>query len=94
LHYVADLKCHCSLQAFWVGGAGPARRLGLPAADMPVRSPCVVLGFCPTSFASRRNELVAAEGVENERVLDGEALERLARCYQTTTIVSSSILRI
>jgi pyruvate,orthophosphate dikinase len=42
----------------------------------------VVLGVDPASFAGRLAELVAAEGVESEQALDGEALERLAGYYQ------------
>lgn len=42
----------------------------------------VVLGVDPATFVARVAELVAAEGVGNERALDGEALERLAGCYQ------------
>jgi len=42
----------------------------------------VVLGVDPVTFVARVAELVAAEGVGNERSLDGEALERLAGCYQ------------
>ncbi|MGE5147921.1 MAG: PEP/pyruvate-binding domain-containing protein [Candidatus Eiseniibacteriota bacterium] len=37
-----------------------------------------VLGFDPASFAARLAELIAAEGVANDRELDSEALERLA----------------
>jgi pyruvate, orthophosphate dikinase len=42
----------------------------------------VVLGIGPAVFAARRNELVAAEGVESEQALDSAALERLAASYQ------------
>ena len=42
----------------------------------------VVLGVDPAAFAMRLKELVAAEGVDSEQALDGEALERLAASYQ------------
>ncbi len=42
----------------------------------------VVLGVPQSQFARRLIDLIAAEGVENERALDGEALERLAAGYQ------------
>ena len=42
----------------------------------------VVLGLDPAPFVRRRNDLVVAEGAENEQAFDGEALERLAKSYQ------------
>jgi pyruvate,orthophosphate dikinase len=42
----------------------------------------VVLGVDRRSFQRRLGELVAAEGVEGEPALDGEALERLAANYR------------
>ncbi len=42
----------------------------------------VVLGINPVAFASKRNELIAAEGVRSERALDCEALERLTATYE------------
>ena len=42
----------------------------------------VVLGVDPAVFKSRLDELIVGEGVDNERALDGEALERLAASYQ------------
>jgi pyruvate,orthophosphate dikinase len=42
----------------------------------------VVLGIDQASFAGRLNAIISADGVENERELDGEAMERLAGCYQ------------
>jgi len=44
---------------------------------------CVALGYDPASFAAELAHIVAAEGVESDRDLDGEALERLAAAYQT-----------
>ncbi|MBR1091731.1 pyruvate, phosphate dikinase [Bradyrhizobium manausense] len=41
-----------------------------------------VLGLDPAPFAARISELVGAEGVANDRELDGEALERLAASEQ------------
>jgi len=42
----------------------------------------VVLGIELAAFVAERNELVAAEGVADERALDCEALERLAASYE------------
>ncbi|MGO9006319.1 MAG: PEP/pyruvate-binding domain-containing protein [Beijerinckiaceae bacterium] len=42
----------------------------------------VVLGMDRARFAKRLDELVAAEGLGTEPVLDSEALERLAHAYQ------------
>jgi len=42
----------------------------------------IVLGVDPAAFARRLKELVAAEGVDSEQALDGEALERLSDSYQ------------
>lgn len=42
-----------------------------------------VLGLDPAAFAARIVELVNAEGVANDRELDGEALERLAAAEQS-----------
>ena len=42
----------------------------------------VVLGIPASQFERRLSDLIAAESVENERALDGEALERLAAVYQ------------
>jgi pyruvate,orthophosphate dikinase len=42
----------------------------------------VVLGLEPARLAKRLDELIAAEGVDGEEALDGEALERLAAIYQ------------
>jgi pyruvate,orthophosphate dikinase len=52
----------------------------------------VVLGVDSTSLAERRRELVAAEGVESEQALDGEALERLARYYRTMIEAQDHVL--
>jgi pyruvate,orthophosphate dikinase len=40
-----------------------------------------VVGVDPAPFAAKRRELVVGEGVDSERKLDGEALERLAGSY-------------
>jgi pyruvate, orthophosphate dikinase len=42
----------------------------------------VVLEVEPQIFKQRFDDLAAAEGVEDERMLDGEALERLAESYR------------
>ena len=42
----------------------------------------IVLGIDPAAFATKRNALIAAEGVGSERDLDCEALERLAAAYE------------
>jgi len=42
----------------------------------------VVLGIDPAGFAEQRTELAAAEGLESDQTLDGEALERLATAYE------------
>ena len=42
----------------------------------------VVLGLDPAPFAQRRADWVAAEHADGVAGLDGEALERLAACYQ------------
>ena len=42
----------------------------------------VVLGIDRAAFAKKRNELIAAEGVDGERALDCDALERLAASYE------------
>lgn len=42
----------------------------------------VVLGVPAAHFARRLNELIAAEGVDSERALDSEAIERLAGAHQ------------
>jgi pyruvate,orthophosphate dikinase len=43
----------------------------------------VVLGIDAAAFTQRRDELVAAEGIEAGQALDCEALERLAASYET-----------
>jgi pyruvate, orthophosphate dikinase len=42
----------------------------------------VVLGIDPAAFAAKRKELIGTEGVDSERALDCEALERLATAYE------------
>ena len=42
----------------------------------------VVLGIDPVTFTRKRDALIAAEGVADERTLDSEALERLAASYE------------
>ncbi len=42
----------------------------------------VVLGITPETFEHRLADLVAAEGFDDERMLDSEALERLAELYR------------
>ena len=42
----------------------------------------VVLGLDQAPFGKELEEMVVAEGADNERMLDGEALERLAAAYQ------------
>ena len=42
----------------------------------------VVLGVDPAVFKARLDELIIGEGIDNERALDGEAVERLAASYQ------------
>jgi pyruvate,orthophosphate dikinase len=42
----------------------------------------VVLGLNATDLAQRRDVLIADEHVDNDRLLDGEALERLTQRYQ------------
>lgn len=43
----------------------------------------VVCGLDPARFAAELARIIAAEGAESDRALDGEALERLAAAYQT-----------
>ncbi len=43
----------------------------------------IVLGTDPALFAARRRDMVVDEGVDSDRELDGEALERLALAYRT-----------
>ncbi|HML07268.1 MAG TPA: PEP/pyruvate-binding domain-containing protein [Xanthobacteraceae bacterium] len=52
----------------------------------------VVLGVGPAAFAVRRNQLLAAEGVENEQGLDCEAIERLAASYQHVIEAEDDVL--
>ena len=42
----------------------------------------MVLGIDPVTFTRKRDALIAAEGVADERTLDSAALERLAASYE------------